>query len=295
MKDDQASLTALTVLQGILATAENAEYQHLVSEEEKELCIHILENSKAGQKKLRQLRSPFQRKVLNVAERVLMPGITLHYVFRKRFIEQEVRSGIADGYEQLISLGAGFDSLFSRLSKEHPNLSFIEIDHPASSALKREALSNFGDIADNFTFLEVDFAKQTLLEALRDFPAFQPGKRTLFVCEGVMMYLVPDDVSILMKSVSELGGRDVRFIFTAVAPLNSKNNNTGKLLRLALHFMSEPLNWLIEADDTEAWLNQHQFSLTGLATTETFRQNFLKPSDTTELHRGEFVVVSQSS
>ena len=293
MKDDQASLTALTVLQGILATAKNPEYQHLVSEEEKAFYIHILESSKAGQKKLRQLRSPLQHKILRLAESLLMPGISLHYILRKRFIEKEVRGAIKDGYNQIISLGAGFDSLCWRLSNEHTDLSFIEIDHPESSALKQEALKRFGDINNNISFLKVDFSERTLFDTLQHSPSFQSEKRTLFICEGVMMYLNSTDVSVLMESVSQLGGENSQFIFTAVEPLSSVNNNTGKLLKLVLHFMSEPLNWTIEATNTKYWVNQHHYNLAALATYETFKQQFLTPSDMTKLHRGEFVVVAQ--
>lgn len=293
MKDDQASLTALTVLQGILATAENERYRHLLSDAEIQLYEHILQSSPAGRKKLKQVHSPFLRALLHTAEKMLMPGIGLHYVLRKRYIEQQSRQAIDEGFEQIISLGAGFDSLCWRLSSEYPLLNFIEIDHPASSALKQQALNKLGEVSASLHFLNVDFAQQTLLDALRQCPSFHEKKRTLYICEGVMMYLQPDAITLLMQSIATLAGENGRFIFTAVAPMDSPNNNTGWLHKFALKFMDEPLCWSFESTEIEDWLLDQHYRLLQLATSELFRDRFISPDDDVVLHQGEYIAVVQ--
>ena len=61
-------------------------------------------------------------------------------MMRKRWIESRVRAAIADGASQLVVLGAGFDTLGVRLAVERPDFRVVEIDHPATLAVKRSVV-----------------------------------------------------------------------------------------------------------------------------------------------------------
>ena len=50
----------------------------------------------------------------------------------KRFFETQARKTIADGATQVLVLGAGYDLLCLRLGLVFPDVSFLEIDHPAT-------------------------------------------------------------------------------------------------------------------------------------------------------------------
>jgi O-methyltransferase involved in polyketide biosynthesis len=63
-------------------------------------------------------------------------------------------------------LGAGFDTLSLRIATEYPDLSIIEIDHPASQAWKREALGRLGLQFENIHFLSLDLLRDTMQEVL---------------------------------------------------------------------------------------------------------------------------------
>ena len=61
-------------------------------------------------------------------------------MLRKRWIESRVRAKIAAGASQVVVLGAGLDTLGVRLASERPDLRVVEIDHPATLAVKRSVV-----------------------------------------------------------------------------------------------------------------------------------------------------------
>lgn len=293
MKEDTPSSTAFTVLQGLMYIAEHPQYGYLVKDDVAQTGRQILSASKKGQKLLRQIESPLYKVVLKLGEKALMPGITLHYALRKRYIEDVVRQALVDGKTQVISLGAGFDTLEWRLHTEFPNVNFIEIDHPATSAFKAGALFGGQESPANLHLLAVDFSKQSLLEALGPFEGFDATRPTIFICEGVLPYLLEKDVVILLDSLKELTGSGTRFVFSSVAPMNSANNNTGPLLNVYLFFIKESLNWTIECDDVPAFLEKNGFHFIESASVETFQERYLADDHEGELHRGEYLILSE--
>jgi len=138
MKDDIVSSTAFTVAQGILLVSRKRKINSLVSDLEKRFYIEILKSSNGGRKKLKQVQNPVFRFLVPFIERLMIPGLTIHYVLRKKAIEKFTRSALKNGAQQIINLGAGFDSLAYRLAIEYPEVNSIEIDHPATHQVKKE-------------------------------------------------------------------------------------------------------------------------------------------------------------
>ena len=62
----------------------------------------MLAGSAQGTKYLWQIDTPWFRVLLQLMERSLLPGISLHYVMRKRFIEDCVRQSIDEGVRQIV-------------------------------------------------------------------------------------------------------------------------------------------------------------------------------------------------
>ncbi len=79
MKQDKASSTALTVLQGVLYTAQTPQYANLVSEEMQDACMRILSASPEGRKRLRLLQNRWLTMAVPFLEWLMLPGISLHY------------------------------------------------------------------------------------------------------------------------------------------------------------------------------------------------------------------------
>ena len=293
MKENNASSTAYTVLQGILHTAQKPRYRHLVSSEMEKTCRQILESSDEGRKRLEKLDKPHLRFILPTMEWMLMPGITLHYVLRKRYIEDTVLKAIADGTTQVINIGAGFDTLAWRLQKQHTHVNFIEIDHPATSKIKTKALHELEDSLPNMHFLAVDLGEESLENVLGNFSGFEPERETLFICEGVLMYLKEEDVIRLLEALKKLTQHKVHLVFCCVEPMESEKNNIRTLLKWYLKSKNETMNWYMKEEALPSFLAEHGYTLTDLANSTTFKSLYLRTQQHGTLHQGEYFGVAQ--
>ena len=100
-------------------------------------------------------------------------------------------------------LGAGFDTLSLRIAHEFPNVRFIELDHPATQAVKIRALAQV--LPRNLEFRACDL-RTAILEKL--FPTSQadsdPGNR-LVIAEGLLMYFTATRVEELLRAAIKPG------------------------------------------------------------------------------------------
>ncbi|MEE9345475.1 MAG: class I SAM-dependent methyltransferase [Methylococcales bacterium] len=292
MKDDQASSTAFTVLQGLLYTAKRPEYQHLVSEEVIKAAQAILSASESGQKRLQQLDSYWFLRLVPLLEWLMMPGITLHYALRKRVIEDVTLEALRNNIVQVVNLGAGFDTLAWRLHSQYSAVQFIEIDHPATNQLKEKALLQADNRAKNLHWVSVDFSRHSLKEALQGFSAFDEAKKTLFICEGVLMYLQQADVIQLLAEIRQLSGSETQCVFTCVESINSPKNNMGVLLKWYLNYKSEVLQWSIGAEFLAGFLHEQHYELLKISDSDMFKKNYLKSNVNPRLYQGEYIAVA---
>lgn len=291
MKQNEASITAYTVLQGLMYLAKKTPHSYLVDPETARLGECILKCSDEGRKRLNDLESFGFKWKVKLREALLLPGITIHYALRKRCIEEYVLAEIADGIEQVVCLGAGFDSLLVRLAKEHPSISFIEVDHPNTQQFKQQALQEAHQ--NNLNYLSIDFTEQDLHDRLIGSKIFQPTQKTLYICEGVLMYLSQDDIQHMFKTLSYLSGKQSRIVFTAIEPHQSDQSNVPKLLHYYLKLIGEPLKWTCRANKVDAFLENNKARLISLNQTDHLKQRFLKADDRSTLHYGEYVALAE--
>lgn len=288
MQEKKVSHTAYTVLQGIVHTGSNKETKELVSAKKMLACLSILNSSDEGRKRLRQLRNPVISAGLMNMQRLLLPGIAVHYVTRKLAIEEFVRSSIANGTTQIVNIGAGFDTLMYELSRDHPELTCIELDHPATATQKRQAFS--ADAPCNLHLQPVDLSGTSLVIALSQVAAFDPEAQTCFICEGVLMYLDTVDVKRVFSALRQLVSGEVDFVFTAAPDVHSPNTNATWLLKQYLHRLGEPLKWVIEKSDIVTFLTSQRYALMQVLDGHDMRQKYLSHLTEGPFHIGEFVV-----
>jgi len=292
MKENTASSTAYTVVHGILHTKKNPQLSYLVEEDTKIACTNILSASKEGRKRLHKLTTPFGSKWLSFLEWLLMPGITLNYVLRKKFIEEKVLEAIGTGITQVINIGAGFDTLTLRLSSLYPNVNFIEIDHPATSGEKTKAFNKKNPVS-NLSFISADLSKVSLEETLNNNDKFDSKRKTLYISEGVLMYLPEVAVDGLFDSLRRLTGKGSTFIFSCMEPKHSIKNNIRPLLYLYLKLKKEEYLWYLSDTELPSFIKRNNYSLLEMADSQTYRKRYLDPTYTGTLHQGEYIVVTE--
>ena len=199
MKDDKPSSTALLIGKSILMSSADDIVSPLIP---KAMVSYTREFIRAayGNWTVRILEILGSLKVtwaiVRFAERLTVPGMIVHYILRKRRLEEWLTTTLDDGVRQLIVIGAGLDTLGIRSAEKYKNINVLEIDHPATQSIKRKAV-DFGFIKqpENFEMLACDLSKVSLGDALRLSKRVNDSTSTMFVAEGLFMYLSKEDVA----------------------------------------------------------------------------------------------------
>jgi methyltransferase (TIGR00027 family) len=126
--------------------------------------------------------------------------------YRKCWLEEQVRNKITKhGATQVLVLAAGYDTLAVRLSREYENVTFWEVDHPATSRVKEQALKTMGQ-ARNLHTLSIDLTTDKLSDRLQQRIYYNPTMPTVVVMEGLLMYLTAAEVRMLFTDVAQSVG-----------------------------------------------------------------------------------------
>jgi methyltransferase (TIGR00027 family) len=105
---------------------------------------------------------------------------------RSRYVEDVLVARLAAGLDQVIILGAGFDT--TALAHADASCRFFEVDHPATQNEKRQILARHAALKHDTHFVSVDFAKDDLADALLG-AGFSRERPALVSWLGVVMYL----------------------------------------------------------------------------------------------------------
>src|SRR4029450_13815964 len=113
-------------------------------------------------------------------------GIEGEVLARSRYVEEALVPLLGGGLDQVIILGAGFDT--TALHHADSGCRFFEVDHPATQAEKRAILARTPGLGRDIAFGPVDFAKDDLAQALMA-AGFETSRPALVSWLGVTMYL----------------------------------------------------------------------------------------------------------
>jgi methyltransferase (TIGR00027 family) len=141
------------------------------------------------------------RRALEAATDKKLSGGWASFLCRKRYIDDQLLSGLADGIESVVILGAGYDTRAYRI----PALSGIrvcEVDLPGNTIAKTAALRRCtGGVPDHVTLLSVDLETDDLAGRLDD-AGFARTERTFYIWEAVTQYLTEDAARSTMEFLS---------------------------------------------------------------------------------------------
>jgi methyltransferase (TIGR00027 family) len=142
------------------------------------------------------------------------PGSRTSLIARTRLIDNYVASAVANGIQQIVLLGAGFDSRAYRIAgAEHTR--FFEVDHPNTSRVKKAHIARvLGALPEHVKYVAVDFQRDRLPDSLQS-AGFNPLERSLFVWEGVSNYLTEDAVRSTLSYIGSLS-QGTALVFTYV-------------------------------------------------------------------------------
>lgn len=302
VKADRASSTAHLIARSLVLLSHDSRFASLVLPDSvmvSEWCMEAC--SAATPRVLRLLRQRWFRALAYDVERALLPGMMLHYAVRKRRIEELTCSALAAGVTQVIILGAGFDSLATRLSGEYPVVQFLELDHPATQAVKRRALKRHGALpaaAGNLELVPQDLVGSNVQQALSECRSYDPTRRTLLVAEGLLMYLPQADVERALGVARN--HPDGECLFTFMEPQSDgriRFGNQHPLIDAWLARRGEPFRWGLRREEMPGFLRGVGLECREIDTPEFYRKQYLRPlgQERTALPEGDYLCHAASS
>ncbi len=172
------------------------------------------------------------------------PSIRKAIVLRARFIDDYACQSLDDGFEQVVLLGAGYDSRFLRLP-EFRGVRIYELDLYSTQVIKKSmTLKLLGSLPPNVTYVSIDFSHDSIIQKLQT-AGFQRFRKTLFIWEGVTLFLNQD---ILEKTLGRIADicPDSRIVFDFVPSelINDETDYKGNRMLLKLCAdIKEPLTF----------------------------------------------------
>ena len=142
----------------------------------------------------------------------MAPGSYYFHTARAKCIDAMLEQSINEGLEQLVILGAGLDTRAYRFHDMLRHVKVFEVDHPNTQAMKKARITRLPlSHPVNVSYVSLDFNDQNLDELIKN--GYSSTLRTLFIWEGVCMYLTAEAVDKVLVFTSEHSGPGSSIIF----------------------------------------------------------------------------------
>lgn len=204
-------------------------------------------------------------------------GIYGVQVCRTRFIDDVVQTAISQGIEQLVILGAGYDTRPYRLP-QIKNVKVFEVDLPAVQEDKKERLQKYlGRLPDHVTFIPIDFDTQAL-EAVFSGTAFNSGKPAIFVWEGVTQYIQEESVRQTLAFVGKSApGSIIVFTYVLKSIIERRSNIPDANHLMDVVAKQSPWIFGIEPSGIQDFLNPYHLALIADVGNADYQEKYLRP------------------
>jgi len=205
---------------------------------------------------------------------------------RTRYFDAALQKALREGAEQVVILGAGFDSRAYRFEKALRGSKVFEVDYPPTQEYKKKRVREIlGSLPPQVVYVPIDFTKQDLATVLRN-AGYSRSKKSLFIWEGVTYYLPADAVDSTLQFVAHNSARGSAIVFDYF--LQSYLMSTDKRDRsIREHVASLGEPWIFGIPDTGVggFLERRSLRLLSDVDTIELTSRYLK--------RGDGTIVSQ--
>lgn len=207
-----------------------------------------------------------------------LPGTVNSIVARVRYFDDFVKKSIDEGLEQLVILGAGYDTRAYRI-EGLKKIKVFEVDHPNTQNLKTETIKKiFGSLPDHVVYVPVDLAAEDFGQKIQD-TGYDQSKKTLFLMEGLLCYLPPKFVDEILSFIRMNSGKGSVILFDYFPESvvdGSCGLEVGRNLHSHLAEMGEPLQFGIKDGQVETFLVEGGFSRVQNVTAEEYKKMYFQ-------------------
>lgn len=183
-----------------------------------------------------------------------------HASLRTEEIDRAVTRAVADGAKQMVIVGAGLDSRAYRLDALR-DVTVYEVDHPATQRLKKAKAEALTPTAGTIVHVAVDFGRDRLEDALAG-AGHDAAQKTLWIWEGVTMYLPREAIRQTLHVLSRRSATGSRLIVTYAEPeFSSLDSRLNPAIRAVFAAVGEPILGDLEPAAMHAELGHEGFEV----------------------------------
>lgn len=212
------------------------------------------------------------------------PGVYEYIIARTLFFDEVFTQALKESIPQIVFLGAGYDSRGIRFKHLNNSTQIIELDMAATQNRKIKCLKkNEIKIPEYLTFTTIDFNNQSLESALTS-AGYQKGKRTLFIWEGVCMYLEAQSVRETLTFIQQSSTSDSLLAFDCVVSFSDKDGHKYHGAKEMLQFMkdkhkNEPFTSSIDGKNIADFLGECGHKIVRHLNQDQIETTYLKKAD----------------
>lgn len=214
-----------------------------------------------------EIREQFEGAASVKAERAkyeqLMPGINGAIVARIRFIDECLAKSLQEGLKQMVIIGAGYDTRAYRITGISEALKVFEVDHPETQVFKKATIQSiFGMLPKHVSYIPVVFGQDRLDQKLIG-QGYNPELKTLFVVEGLLMYIPPPAVDLLLSFIAHGSGPGSALVgdyFDISVIEGTSLRQEARVLKKFVEAEGAPLQFGIREQEVEAFFIDRGFS-----------------------------------
>jgi methyltransferase (TIGR00027 family) len=195
---------------------------------------------------------------------MVLPGICNAILARTRLIDEVLARIIGNGLDQLVILGAGYDTRALRFDMVQRGVRVFELDHPATQTEKLRRLKRYlPSHPPGITYIPIFFGQENLRAKLST-NGYDSDKSTFFIWEGVTYYLpaaaVDDTLAFIAKNAPT--GSAVAFdYFPSSVAAGFSERMEARALYKTLKQRGEELRFGLDPEDLNTFLNRRGFQL----------------------------------
>jgi len=224
----------------------------------------------------------FFRKIITRKLHKEFPGTYEYIIARTRYFDEIFVRTAKEKCPQIVFLGAGYDTRAIRFQDLTKDTVIYELDAPLTQNEKKKYFERHKiQLPENIVYVPINFnnddLKRTLLKN-----GYDHKKKTLFMWEGVTMYLNPLAVKETLAFIKENSGigSTVVFDYFYDSVINGTSDSIGaKELTDSAREMGEKFNFGVEEGKIAEFLNENGFLLIEHYTPNEFEEKYLKKND----------------
>jgi methyltransferase (TIGR00027 family) len=132
----------------------------------------------------------------------VQPTVVGQQLIRTRYIDEALQRAVRGGTNQLVILGAGFDSRAYRMRDLLKDVTVFEVDYGPTQEYKKQRVREIlGSLPSNVVYVPIDFTREKLNDVLTK-AGYRNNRLTFFVWEGVTYYIPEEAVRDTLRFVS---------------------------------------------------------------------------------------------